>query len=85
MEQNANGDLEARGIKLVGTLCRMGMRSVSKFNGTLVVNSQLFKLAECIFCVTRSTNAQKNGMKEGFVASPKFKWLALTRRKDKNW
>eukprot|EP00983_Pelagomonas_calceolata_P084646 1156396-Pelagomonas_calceolata.AAC.1 len=51
------------GNKLVGILYRMGMKSVSKFIGVLVVKSQLFKLIECMFCVTRSTNAQKNGMK----------------------
>eukprot|EP00983_Pelagomonas_calceolata_P006229 206673-Pelagomonas_calceolata.AAC.1 len=41
----------------------MSMKSVSKFNGTLVVKSHLFKLVECMFCATRSTNAQENGMK----------------------
>eukprot|EP00983_Pelagomonas_calceolata_P023560 742666-Pelagomonas_calceolata.AAC.1 len=45
------------GNKLVGISYRMSMKSVSKFNGTLVVKSQLFKLVECMFCVTRSTNA----------------------------
>eukprot|EP00983_Pelagomonas_calceolata_P079544 1154738-Pelagomonas_calceolata.AAC.3 len=45
-----------------GVLYKMGMKSVSKFNGTLVVKSQLSKLVECIFCVARSTNAQQNAM-----------------------
>eukprot|EP00983_Pelagomonas_calceolata_P115587 1160217-Pelagomonas_calceolata.AAC.6 len=51
------------GNKLVGILYRMGIKSVSKFNGTLVVKSQLFRLVECMFCVTRSTSTQENGMK----------------------
>eukprot|EP00983_Pelagomonas_calceolata_P030525 957863-Pelagomonas_calceolata.AAC.1 len=41
----------------------MGMKSVSKLNGTLVFKSQLFKLVECMFCVMRSNNAQDDGMK----------------------
>eukprot|EP00983_Pelagomonas_calceolata_P079745 1154839-Pelagomonas_calceolata.AAC.1 len=51
------------GNKLVDILYKMSMKSVSKSNGTLVVKSQLFKLVECMFCVTHSTNAQENGVK----------------------
>eukprot|EP00983_Pelagomonas_calceolata_P011241 361459-Pelagomonas_calceolata.AAC.1 len=43
------------GNKLVGITYRMGLKSVSKFNGTLVDKSQLFKLVECMLRVTRST------------------------------
>eukprot|EP00983_Pelagomonas_calceolata_P080553 1155203-Pelagomonas_calceolata.AAC.2 len=35
------------GNKLVGILYGMGMKFVSKFNGTAVVKSQLFELIEC--------------------------------------
>eukprot|EP00983_Pelagomonas_calceolata_P003317 107621-Pelagomonas_calceolata.AAC.3 len=34
------------GNKLVGILNRMGMKFVSKFNGTLMVQSQLLKLVQ---------------------------------------
>eukprot|EP00983_Pelagomonas_calceolata_P040646 1137708-Pelagomonas_calceolata.AAC.2 len=60
------------GNKLVGILYRTGMKSVSKFNGTSVVKSQLFKLVECMFCVTSSTNAQENGVESHNFCTNEF-------------
>eukprot|EP00983_Pelagomonas_calceolata_P002253 76696-Pelagomonas_calceolata.AAC.2 len=40
---------------------RMGMKFTSKFNGTLLVKSQLFKLVEGMLSVTGPTNTQRDG------------------------
>eukprot|EP00983_Pelagomonas_calceolata_P076135 1153289-Pelagomonas_calceolata.AAC.2 len=49
------------GNKLVGIHNRLGMKSVSKFNGTLVVKSKLLKLVEGMLSVTGPTGTQKDG------------------------
>eukprot|EP00983_Pelagomonas_calceolata_P033422 1046915-Pelagomonas_calceolata.AAC.1 len=41
----------------------MGMKLASKFNGTLVVQSQLFKLVEDMLRIISPTNTQENGIK----------------------
>eukprot|EP00983_Pelagomonas_calceolata_P004430 144025-Pelagomonas_calceolata.AAC.1 len=57
----------------------MSMKSVSKFNGTLVVKPQLFKLVECMFCITHSTNTQENGMKRYDFRTNEFAESACCR------
>eukprot|EP00983_Pelagomonas_calceolata_P029245 916859-Pelagomonas_calceolata.AAC.1 len=44
------------GNKLVSILDRMGMKFVSKFNGTLVVQSKLLKLVQGMLSVTGPTD-----------------------------
>eukprot|EP00983_Pelagomonas_calceolata_P058513 1145521-Pelagomonas_calceolata.AAC.1 len=39
------------------------MKFASKFNGTLVVKSQLYELVKGMLSIKCSTNAQENGMK----------------------
>eukprot|EP00983_Pelagomonas_calceolata_P062855 1147466-Pelagomonas_calceolata.AAC.1 len=41
----------------------MGMKLASKFNGTLMVKSQLFKLVKGVLSTTGPTNTQKDDMK----------------------
>eukprot|EP00983_Pelagomonas_calceolata_P005187 169368-Pelagomonas_calceolata.AAC.1 len=50
------------GNKLVGIHDRMGMKFASKFIGTLVVKSQLFKLVKGVFSVAGPTDTQKDGV-----------------------
>eukprot|EP00983_Pelagomonas_calceolata_P076758 1153555-Pelagomonas_calceolata.AAC.1 len=55
------------GNKLVGILNQMGMKFMSKFNGTLMVQSdwelQLLKLVKGVLSITSPTNAQEDSMK----------------------
>eukprot|EP00983_Pelagomonas_calceolata_P039226 1137083-Pelagomonas_calceolata.AAC.1 len=57
------------GNKLVGIHNRMGMEYTSKFNGTLVVKSQLFKLVKVMLNVTGPTNTQEDDL-HGAVMPP---------------
>eukprot|EP00983_Pelagomonas_calceolata_P030348 952428-Pelagomonas_calceolata.AAC.1 len=46
------------GNKLVGVHNRVGMKFASRFNGTLVVKTQMFELVEGMLSVTGPTNTQ---------------------------
>eukprot|EP00983_Pelagomonas_calceolata_P039390 1137165-Pelagomonas_calceolata.AAC.1 len=48
-------------FKLVGIHNRMGMKCMSKFDGTLVVKYQVFKLVKGMLSTTGPTNTQKDG------------------------
>eukprot|EP00983_Pelagomonas_calceolata_P023840 750498-Pelagomonas_calceolata.AAC.1 len=50
------------GNKLVGIRNKMGTKFASKFNSTLVVKSQLFKVVKGMLSVAGPTNTQKDGV-----------------------
>eukprot|EP00983_Pelagomonas_calceolata_P122955 1160955-Pelagomonas_calceolata.AAC.6 len=66
------------GIKLIGTCNKKGMKFASKFNGTLVVKSQLFKLVKGALSITGPANTQKDGGRKrgrcefGMIGSNQF-------------
>eukprot|EP00983_Pelagomonas_calceolata_P079961 1154930-Pelagomonas_calceolata.AAC.1 len=85
------------GNKLVGIRNRMGMEFASKFNGTLVVKSQSFKLVKGMLSATGLTNTQKDDLHAAAVLSPNVVQLmglsnagsgfgpVRRRRKKKEW
>eukprot|EP00983_Pelagomonas_calceolata_P028570 894534-Pelagomonas_calceolata.AAC.1 len=60
------------GNKLVGILNRMGMKFVSKFNGTSMVQSKLLKLVASVLNITSPTNTQENNMKSHSFCTDKI-------------
>eukprot|EP00983_Pelagomonas_calceolata_P083200 1156110-Pelagomonas_calceolata.AAC.1 len=59
--RRAGGPFHHSGNKLVGIHNIMCIKLASKFNGTLVVKSQLLKLVKGVLIVTGPTDTQKDG------------------------
>eukprot|EP00983_Pelagomonas_calceolata_P013331 426001-Pelagomonas_calceolata.AAC.1 len=50
----------------------MGMKLASKFNGTLMVKSKLFKLVKGVLNITGPANTQKDSMKSHSLVSSRY-------------
>eukprot|EP00983_Pelagomonas_calceolata_P045465 1139751-Pelagomonas_calceolata.AAC.5 len=56
------------GNKFMSILNRMGMQVARKFQGTLLVKSQLFKLVQGMLSIAGPTNTQKDGVKSHYFS-----------------